>query len=104
MSQDAEGFSVPRTPDMPRFQRGRGRISGGSRGDGISGDGPRVSQVDKPRKYIKYSLADVDDISEKSNARAGNQSTVNVRNPNTFGFQTGDHHPVPMSVRRFIDF
>ena len=68
--QDAEGFSVPRRPDMPRFQRGRGH--GGSRGDSVSGDSTRGSS----RKYIKYSLADVDDLSDKSNARAGDYSQV----------------------------
>ena len=68
--QDAEGFSVPRRPDMPRFQRRRGH--GGSRGDSVSGDSTRGSS----RKYIKYSLADVDDLSDKSNARAGDYSQV----------------------------
>ena len=54
--KDSEGFSVPRRPDLPRFQPRRGRAS----------EGQVTSQ---PRKYIKYTLADVDDLSDKGNAR-----------------------------------
>ncbi len=60
--KDSDGFSVPRRPDLQRYQPGRGNnFRGGVR---------TPDHVRNPRKYTKYTLADVDDISDRSNARA----------------------------------
>lgn len=61
--KDSDGFSIPRRPDLPRFQRG-------GRGAGHRIPSRAPDHVSNPRKYIKYSLADVEELSDRGNARA----------------------------------
>ena len=61
--KDSEGFSIPRRPDLPRFQRG-------GRGAGHRPPSRVPDHVNNPRGYTKYSLADVEELSDRGNARA----------------------------------
>jgi len=61
--KDSDGFSVPRRPDMPRFQRG-------GRGAGHRPPSRIPDHANNPRRYTKYSLADVEELSDRGNARA----------------------------------
>lgn len=61
--KDSDGFSIPRRPDLPRFQRG-------GRGAGHRMPSRTPDHMTNPRKYVKYSLADVEELSDRGNARA----------------------------------